>query len=47
MEHRPEGLPRIGLFSRLTAISVRMLRHYQEQGVLEPAEVDPFTGYRF
>ncbi|MDR0592556.1 MAG: MerR family transcriptional regulator [Bifidobacteriaceae bacterium] len=47
MEHRPEGLLRIGLFSRLTAISVRMLRHYQEQRVLEPAVVDPFTGHRF
>lgn len=42
-----EGLLRIGLFSRLTAISVRMLRHYQEQGVLEPAATDPFTGHRF
>ncbi|MDR0625809.1 MAG: MerR family transcriptional regulator [Bifidobacteriaceae bacterium] len=47
MEHQQEGLLRIGLFSRLTAISVRMLRHYQEQRVLEPAAIDPFTGHRF
>lgn len=37
----------IGLFSRLTAISVRMLRHYQERRVLEPARIDPFTGHRY
>lgn len=47
MEHDGGGLLRIGLFSRLTAISVRMLRHYQEQGVLEPAVIDRFTGHRF
>lgn len=47
VEHRGEGLLRIGLFSRLTAISVRMLRYYQERHVLEPAAVDPFTGHRF
>lgn len=37
----------IGVFSRLSAISVRMLRHYQGFGILEPARVDPFTGHRF
>ncbi|NLA28250.1 MAG: MerR family transcriptional regulator, partial [Propionibacterium sp.] len=46
MEHHGEGLLRIGLFSRLTAISVRMLRHYQEHHILEPAVIDPFTGRR-
>ncbi|PHP52483.1 MerR family transcriptional regulator [Actinomyces ruminis] len=45
MDH-DERLLRIGLFSRLAAISVRMLRYYQEQHVLEPAAVDPFTGHR-
>lgn len=47
MEHDGEGLLRIGLFSRLAAISVRMLRYYQEQHVLEPFVIDPFTGHRF
>lgn len=47
MDHNGEGLLRIGLFSRLTAISIRMLRYYQEQRVLEPAMIDPFTGHRF
>jgi DNA-binding transcriptional MerR regulator len=37
----------IGDFSRMTYLSVKALRHYHEQGVLEPAEVDPVTGYRF
>ena len=41
------GLLRIGLFSTLSRISVRMLRHYQEHGVLMPAWVDEFSGYRF
>lgn len=36
----------IGEFSRLTRISVRMLRHYDDHGLLPPAAVDPFTGYR-
>ncbi|CAM3413192.1 MerR family transcriptional regulator [Nocardioides dubius] len=36
----------IGEFARLTGVSVRMLRHYDQLGLLTPAEVDPFTGYR-
>ncbi|MBC3762307.1 MerR family transcriptional regulator [Quadrisphaera oryzae] len=36
----------IGEFSRYAGLSVRMLRHYDERGVLVPAEVDPATGYR-
>jgi DNA-binding transcriptional MerR regulator len=36
----------IGDFSRATHLSVKMLRHYHDIGLLEPAEVDPFTGYR-
>jgi DNA-binding transcriptional MerR regulator/effector-binding domain-containing protein len=36
----------IGEFSRLGAISIRMLRHYDEIGLLAPADVDPVTGYR-
>lgn len=36
----------IGEFSRLTRISVRMLRHYDAHGVLVPLSVDPWTGYR-
>ena len=36
----------IGDFSRATHLSVKMLRHYHEIGLLEPADVDPDTGYR-
>jgi DNA-binding transcriptional MerR regulator len=36
----------IGEFARLGAVSVRALRHYDEIGLLPPAEVDPVTGYR-
>lgn len=36
----------IGEFSSRSRLSVRMLRHYDEHGVLPPAAVDPFTGYR-
>jgi DNA-binding transcriptional MerR regulator/effector-binding domain-containing protein len=36
----------IGDFSRMTHLSVKALRHYHDMGVLEPAAVDPFNGYR-
>ncbi|MFN8075354.1 MAG: MerR family transcriptional regulator [Kineosporiaceae bacterium] len=36
----------IGEFSQLTHLSVRTLRRYHEGGPLEPAHVDPATGYR-
>ncbi|GAA3208348.1 MerR family transcriptional regulator [Dactylosporangium siamense] len=37
----------IGEFATLTRLSVRTLRRYHEGGLLEPAAVDPFTGYRY
>jgi DNA-binding transcriptional MerR regulator len=37
----------IGEFSALCQLSVKMLRHYDEIGLLAPAQVDPLTGYRF
>ena len=37
----------IGDFSRMTYLSVKALRHYHDVGVLEPAEIDPSSGYRF
>jgi DNA-binding transcriptional MerR regulator len=37
----------IGDFSRITHLSVKTLRHYHEAGLLEPAQVDPDTGYRY
>ena len=38
---------KIGIFSKLSRISVRMLRYYDEAGLLAPGEVDPSTGYRY
>lgn len=37
---------RIGEFSKLTRVSVRMLRYYDEVGLLTPAEVDNWTKHR-
>lgn len=36
----------IGEFARLGQVSPRMLRHYDELGLLRPASVDPASGYR-
>ena len=36
----------IGRFARLTGLTVKALRHYDELGLLPPAWVDPDTGYR-
>ena len=37
---------RIGEFSKLTQVSIRMLRYYDETGLLKPAEIDYITNYR-
>lgn len=37
---------RIGEFSKLSQVSVRMLRYYDEVGLLKPAYVQEETGYR-
>jgi DNA-binding transcriptional MerR regulator len=36
----------IGRFARLAGLTVGALRHYDEEGVLRPADIDPATGYR-
>ena len=38
---------KIGEFSKLSRVSIRMLRRYNEVGLLLPAETDPITGYRY
>jgi DNA-binding transcriptional MerR regulator len=38
---------RIGDFSRLTRVTIKTLRHYDEVGLLKPAAIDRFTGYRY
>lgn len=36
----------IGDLARLGGVSVRMLRHYDDIGLVRPAEIDQWTGYR-
>lgn len=38
---------KIGEFSKLSRISVRLLRQFDEIGLLTPETTDPFTGYRY
>jgi DNA-binding transcriptional MerR regulator len=40
------NLMSIGRFARLTGLTVKALRHYDEVGLLRPAAVDAATGYR-
>jgi DNA-binding transcriptional MerR regulator len=37
----------IGEFARFTRVSVKMLRHYHDIGLLPAARVDQLTGYRY
>jgi DNA-binding transcriptional MerR regulator len=38
---------KIGDFAKLSRVSVKALRHYDEMGLLKPTQVDRFTGYRY
>ena len=38
---------KIGDFSKLSRVSIRMLRHYDELGLLRPVKIDSDTGYRY
>lgn len=38
---------KIGDFSKLSRVSFRMLRHYDEIGLLHPVQTDPISGYRY
>ena len=38
---------KIGDFSKLSFITVKTLRYYDEIGLLKPVKVDRFTGYRY
>jgi DNA-binding transcriptional MerR regulator len=42
-----QDLLAIGQFARLCRLSVKQLRHYDELGLLRPAQVDPSSGYRY
>lgn len=38
---------KIGDFSKLSLVSIKALRYYDELGLLKPVQVDEFTGYRY
>jgi len=38
---------KIGEFSKLSLLTVKALRFYEKEGILMPAEIDQWTGYRF
>ena len=38
---------RIGVFARLCEVSIKTLRHYDDIGLLVPAYVDDWSGYRY
>jgi DNA-binding transcriptional MerR regulator len=38
---------KIGEFSKFSQVTVKTLRYYDQIGLLKPAEVDRFTGYRY
>jgi DNA-binding transcriptional MerR regulator len=38
---------KIGDFSRLARVTIKALRYYDELGLLKPAKIDSFTGYRY
>jgi len=38
---------KIGAFSQLTGVTIKTLRYYDRVGLLKPAKVDAFTGYRY
>ena len=52
-EHKPCGtrtngtLYKIGVFAAMNHVTVKTLRFYEEQGLLEPALIQPENGYRY
>ncbi|MNC07964.1 Multidrug-efflux transporter 1 regulator [compost metagenome] len=38
---------KIGTFAKMSGVTVKTLRHYDELGLLKPARVDKESGYRF
>lgn len=37
----------IGMFSKLGRVTIKTLRHYDEEGLLAPAHIDAESGYRY
>lgn len=45
-DDQPDAQLSIGAFARRSRLSPKALRLYDERGVLAPADVDPYNGYR-
>lgn len=43
----PSTLYKIGMFASMNRVTVKALRHYDEQGLLKPAFVEGESGYRY
>lgn len=43
----PDKLYRVGMFAGMNHVTIKALRHYDEQGLLKPAYVDDTSGYRY
>jgi len=44
---KKQSLMPIGRFSKACRLSIKALRHYDEQGLLVPSYIDPVTHYRY
>ena len=38
---------KIGVFAQVSQVSIKILRHYDEVGLLKPVFVDDYSGYRY
>ncbi len=47
MELETRQMLSIGAFARLSGLTIKALRHYDEIGLLAPAHVDDASGYRY
>lgn len=47
MNRKPQDLLSIGQFAQLAQLSLKALRLYEQQQILQPAFVDPDSGYRY
>lgn len=46
-EKAENTLYKIGMFAAMSRVTVKTLRFYEEQGLLQPALIHPETGYRY
>jgi DNA-binding transcriptional MerR regulator len=42
-----DSMLKFGEFSRLIQVTVKTLHHYDDLGLLQPAHIGQFTGYRY